>query len=372
MKKILYLTTISSTINAFLVPHIKALISEGNIVHCAASLNKELDRSLLELGVQFYDIPFSRNPLDPRNIKAFFNLIKLQDENKFDIIHVHTPIAGLYGRLLKIKFPKLITMYTAHGFHFYKGAPIKNWLMYYPIETVMAKFTDVIITMNEEDYQLSNKFKINNTYKINGVGLDLDKYNIDKYDRYKIREELSINRDDFVLVMIAEFNKNKNHIQMIKAVEILKKKGINIIVMCAGKGSLEESIKREIKKRKLESNILILGYRNDIPEIISASDAGILLSYREGLPRNIMEIMAYGKPIIGTNIRGIRDLINDRENGILIPIDDFEATSDAIMTLYLNEKNIESMSQQSINRIQKFKQEIVTKQLMEIYNKLYN
>ena len=134
MKKVLYITTISRTINAFLIPHIEKLIDEGYEVDCACNIDKEVDERLIKKGVEVYDIPFSRNPLNPKNIKAYKILAKIVKEKQYDIVHVHTPVASVYGRLLKLKFKNLKTIYTVHGFHFFKGAPKINWMIYYPIE----------------------------------------------------------------------------------------------------------------------------------------------------------------------------------------------------------------------------------------------
>ena len=366
MKKILYVTTISDTINAFLVPHINHLISQGYKVDCAASLHDELESDLIKKGVKFFEIPFSRNPLDINNIKAFRKLINIQKEYQYDIVHVHTPIAAMYGRLLKLKFSNLKTIYTAHGFHFYKGAPKINWIIYYSIEKIMSKLTDAIITMNEEDYNQALKFNIKNTYKVNGVGIDLSYYNPKLHNKNEVRQELGLKKDDFVIVMIAEANKNKNHIQMIKAIEILKKKGIEVKVICAGRGPLLENIKEEIKKRELDENIFMLGVRKDIPKLITACDIGMLLSYREGLPRNIMELMAYGKPVIGTNIRGIRDLVYNNINGYIVDLNNPLKTSEIIDYIYNNRHLIESMSKNSFEIIKKYDIENIVSRIVEI------
>ena len=151
MKKILYITTLSRTINAFLVPHIEMLIKEGHKVDCACNIDHDLNKVIENKCENIYNLPFSRNPLDPKNLKAYKMLLDIQKKNNYDIVHVHTPIAAIYGRLLKLKFPNIKTIYTVHGFHFYKGASKLNWIIYYPIEKFMASLTDVIITMNEED-----------------------------------------------------------------------------------------------------------------------------------------------------------------------------------------------------------------------------
>lgn len=368
MKKILYITTVSRTINAFLVPHIQMLRNQGHIVDCACSIDKPVDEALINNGVRVFDIPFSRNPLHPGNIKAFKKLVQIQKENNYDIVHVHTPVASVYGRLLKIKFKNLKTIYTAHGFHFLKGGPKLNWVIYYPIERIMAKFTDIIITMNIEDFERAKTFNIQNTYKVNGVGVDLDKYNLDNFDRDDIRKSLNIKRDDFVILMIAEVNKNKNHKQVIDAIELLKNKGINNIkVLCAGDGVILDDVKKYIKDKNLQENIHMLGFRTDINELISATDIGILMSYREGLPRNIMELMACKKPVIGTDIRGIRDLVQDGVNGYLVKVGDIKGTADSIEKIYIDKNLLDNMSSNAYESIQIYSVDKVVNQLQVIY-----
>ena len=160
MKKVLYVTTVSRTINAFLVPHIEMLLKEGYEVQCACSIDKPINKGLLEKGVKIYDIPFSRNPLGLGNIRAFNNLVKIQKREKFDIVHVHTPIASIYGRLLKLRFNNLKTIYTAHGYHFLKGGSKLGWIMYYPIEKIMAKLTDTTININSSICKLGQRIVI--------------------------------------------------------------------------------------------------------------------------------------------------------------------------------------------------------------------
>ena len=367
MKKILYITTVSRTINAFLIPHIEKLIDEGYKVDCAFSIDKEVDKRIIDKGCNIFEIPFSRNPLNLKNINAFNKLIKLQEENQYDIVHVHTPVASVYGRLLKLKFPKLKTIYTVHGFHFFKGAPKINWMIYYPIEWIMKKFTDVAITINLEDYERAKSFGIKKVYKTNGVGLDLSYYNPDLYDKEECRSRFNIKEDDFVIAMIAEVNKNKNHAQMINAVDELVKEHKNVKVLCAGDGPLLESVKKDIEDRGLSNVINMLGFRTDINEIISCCDVGVLMSYREGLPRNIMELMAFGKPVIGTNIRGIRDLIEEGINGYLVDTDDYMKTYYGINTLINDSELLENMSNNAYDKVNDYSVDSIVEQLLEVY-----
>ena len=365
MKKVLYVTTVSRTINAFLIPHINMLLDNGYEVHCACSIDKPVDKELQRRGVKIFEVPFSRNPLGIGNIKAFIKLEELQRINDYDIVHVHTPIAAIYGRLLKLNFPSLRIIYTAHGYHFLKGGSKLGWILYYPIEKIMAKFTDVTININKEDYEITKeKLKPKKCYLLNGVGLDLDKYKkLSSKEIQEKRKEFGLNDKDFVVLMIAEINKNKNHIQLINAMDILKDKYPNIKVLCIGDGTLKESLEKQIILRNLQNNIFMLGYRLDVNKFINISDIGILLSRREGLPRNIMEFMACGRKVIATDIRGCRDLICDETIGTLVNVDDYESTAKAIEKYYiLNDKSFEVSEE-----IKKYDIESINSELLKIY-----
>lgn len=365
MKKVLYVTTVSRTINAFLIPHINMLLDNGYEVHCACSIDKPVDKELQRRGVKIFEVPFSRNPLGIGNIKAFIKLEELQRINDYDIVHVHTPIAAIYGRLLKLNFPSLRVIYTEHGYHFLKGGSKLGWILYYPIEKIMAKFTDVTININKEDYEITKeKLKPKKCYLLNGVGLDLDKYKkLSSKEIQEKRKEFGLKDKDFVVLMVAEINKNKNHIQLINAMDILKDKYPNIKVLCIGDGTLKESLEKQIILRNLQDNIFMLGYRLDVNKLINISDIGILLSRREGLPRNIMEFMACGRKVIATDIRGCRDLICDETIGTLVNVDDYESTAKAIEKYYiLNDKSFEVSEE-----IRKYDIESINSELLKIY-----
>lgn len=342
MKKVLYITTVSRTINAFLVPHIEMLLDEGYEVDVATCIDKPINDKLIKRNIKIFNIPFARNPLHLGNLKAFKELLKIQKQEQYDIVHVHTPVASLFGRLLKLRYPKLKTIYTAHGYHFLKGGPKIGWLVYYPIEKVMARFTDVTITINQEDYDITvNKLKPKKTYLMNGVGLDLSHYKIlPKEDNLKKRQELGLAEDDFVIIMIAELNENKNQIQLIKAMGLLKDKHPNIKALLVGEGQKLAELQQEVSQRGLQNQVLFLGFRSDINELINASNIGVLLSYREGLPRNLMELMACGKQVVVTDIRGCRDIVCDNTVGMLVNVDDFRGTAMAIESYYQNQKQM--------------------------------
>ncbi|ALG47857.1 glycosyltransferase family 4 protein [Clostridium perfringens] len=380
MKKILYVTTVSRTINAFLIPHIEMLIENKYEVNCACYMDKEIDQRLIKKGIKIYNIPFSRNPLSLDNLKAFNELIKIQEENQYDIVHVHTPIASIYGRLLKLKFKNLKIIYTAHGYHFLKGGPKLGWIIYYPIEKMMAKLTDVTITINKEDYEITKtKLKPKKCYLVNGVGLDLNQYKpLSKEKQGFKRKELGLEKDDFVVIMIAELNENKNQIQLIKAMELLKDKYLNIKAISIGEGHKFEELQQEINNRGLKNNFKLLGFRTDVNELINISDIGILLSYREGLPRNIMELMANGKKVIATNVRGCRDLVCNDNIGALVNVGGVKETAEAIERYYLDDKSREKVYEAykfsdyeyAVRYIELYDIENVVKELKSIYGSL--
>lgn len=375
MKKVLYITTVSSTVNAFLVPHIETLINNGYKVDCAFSVNKPLDNSIVKLGVNQYDIPFSRNPLSFSNLKAFRKLIEIQKENNYDIVHVHTPVASIYGRLLKLKFKQINVIYTVHGYHFFKGGSKLGWLIYYPIEKIMGSFTDIIININSEDYELTKKkIKHPKVYLVKGVGINLEKYTqLSKEEKDKKRKEIGINENDFIITMIAELNKNKNQIQLIRAIEKINKECPRLKVLFIGEGPKIEYLKKEGIRRGVEEKLIFLGFRKDINELINISDIGALLSYREGLPRSIMEFMANGKNIIATNIRGCKDLISNDNIGKLVDVGDYETTGNVIQEYY-NKKYLNKIndthqngSKKEFNECNIYSIKNINSELLEIY-----
>ena len=365
MKKVLYVTTVSRTVNAFLVPHIHMLLDEGYQVDIATSIDKPIEESLKHRGVGVFNIPFARNPLHPGNLKAFKELCRIQKKGGYDIVHVHTPVASLFGRLLKLRDSHVKTIYTAHGYHFLKGGSNVGWMLYYPIEWMMAKLTDVTITINQEDYEITTKrLKPKQAYLMDGVGLDLSHYKVLSPEAICAkRQELGLHPDDFIIIMIAELNENKNQIQLLKAMERLKDKYPNIKALFVGEGLKLQELQQQATERGIQKHVQFLGFRTDITELINVSNIGVLLSYREGLPRNLMELMACGRQMIGTNIRGCRDVICDDTVGCLVEVGDDETLAHEIERLYLKNDLSFSLSP----HLKKYEMASVLKELKMIY-----
>lgn len=373
-KKAIILTTVPSTIEQFNMENIKLLKELGYKVEVASNFNvtgnidnnrfNEFLTELEQLDVKVNNISFSRKLFSFDNIRAYKQLKKLFKEQNYQLLHCHTPICGVITRLVARKQRKtgLKVMYTAHGFHFYKGAPLLNWLIYYPVEKICAKWTDCLITINEEDYNWAKKkFKAKKIELINGIGVDRSKFDFIMSDseKEKIRNELKLKKDDFILIQVGELNKNKNQIMTIQAMKKIVETNRNVKLLLVGKGELKDYYEEKIKEYNLEKNIFLLGYRKDIPKLLKISDCLISTSKREGLPVNLIEATMSGLPIIATNCRGNRDIAN-----VLVNIDDVDKIcEDIIKCMKNNEKFI-------CNDIEKYGLKNIIVEMEEIYNKI--
>ena len=258
-----------------------------------------------------YTFPFARSPFSSDNIKAYKMLKQLIQKEKFDIIHCHTPVGGVVTRLAAKKARKngTVVMYTGHGLHFYKGAPKLNWMLYYPVEKFCAKYTDALLTINEEDYDNVRKyhFPAKQIFHVHGVGVSLERFH--KHTRQEkevLRSEYGYVKDAFLMIVVAEINKNKNQQFLMQSVAHLKEKYPDIKLLLVGQGELEEQLKSQVKEQHLEEWVEFLGYRKDVDKLLALSDVLVTASYREGLPVNIMEAMASGLPVICTDARSER------------------------------------------------------------------
>lgn len=317
VKRALQLASVASMIDQFNIPNIKILQSLGYKVDVAANFTnpgtitaeraENLKKRLAEMDVRIFDIPIPRS-LNPVAIYTAYKKVKvLLNTENYSLLHCHSPIGGVIARQTA-KYKRkdgLKVIYTAHGFHFYDGAPIKNWLIFYPIEKYFSKYTDVLITINKEDYKRANeKFKAKKTVYIPGVGVDTEKFKPNENGRKKIREELRLNDEKIMLLSVGELNKNKNHEAVIRAIE-----GMDITYVIVGKGDLSEKLESTAKECNID--LRLIGFRDDVSDFYDAADIYILPSIREGINVSLMEAMASGLPVTCSNIRGNIDLIHD-------------------------------------------------------------
>ena len=373
MKKVLFVASVAGHIKNFHTPYLKLFKDKGYTTYVAANWTLK-ENEKIDFCDNFIQLPIERKPFSLKYIKAIFKLKNLLKVEKFDIIHRHTPIGSVVARLAAKEARKNGTrvIYTAHGYHFYKGAPLINWLLYYPVEKWLAKYTDTQITITQEDFDLAKKkFKIKDLNLVHGVGLDEEKFNILISDEEKenLKQELKIDDKSVVCTYVAELNKNKNQQLLIKAIKRLKDDNNNVTLLLVGKGRYEPKLLKLIKKMKLEENVKLLGYRSDIVKILSITDIYLASSLREGLPVNVMEAMYMGLPIIAVDNRGHRELVQHNENGFIVEQNSaMENNMSNYLNLLVNDKHLrEKFGNDSKGKVREYTLNNVINSMNKIY-----
>ena len=369
MKKVLIVSHVSGFVPQFEMSNVKILQEMEYEVHYATNYNIPQygnDNIRLEKsGILQQQVDFSRSPFRIiQNLKAFLQLKTLIKHENYAMIHCHTPIGGVLTRIALKNNKKAKVIYTAHGFHFYKGAPIMNWIIYYLIERYLARFTDVLITINEEDYKNASKFKLKpggRVVKINGVGIEVNKFN--NIYKNRINNINKILSKDIVFLSVGELNRNKNHRLVIEALYKIKRK--NFVYVICGEGTQKKNLLKMIKSYQLQDQVYLLGYRRDMEKILLYADVFIMPSFREGLSVALQEAMASGLPVIATDIRGNNELIDDDLGGSLTPNNDINAMAKKL--LYLYKVNRQSMGIYNINKIKKYDKKTVSAAMRIIY-----
>lgn len=263
-----------------------------------------------------FSIAVTNKPTDQKSFwKAYHQCLDLIDKYHYDFIHCHTPVAGVLGRLVAHKTHTKV-IYTAHGFHFYKGAPLKNWLLYYPVEKKMSAYTDVLITINHEDYDLARKkFHAKKTEYMPGVGVDLSKFNSGRIDVEEKRAELGLKEDDIFLLSVGELSDRKNHIAVIETLGTIYQKvpHAHVEYYIAGEGANRDKLIARARELGIEDHLHLFGYRTDISDLCQAADLFVFPSKQEGLPVALMEAIACKTPVLCSDIRGNSDLVSSPE-----------------------------------------------------------
>lgn len=359
MKKVLFVATITAHINGFHTPYLKWFKNQGYEVDVASN-----GREKIEYCDNHFNLPFTRSPFSIKNFKAYKKLKDIINKNNYEIIHCHTPVGSVLTRLAVKNSKKKVTkvIYTAHGFHFFKGAPILNWLIYYPIEKYLSKYTDILITINNEDYNLAKKkLKAKEVELVYGVGVDENKFEFELKEEEKkyYRKQLNLKSDDFIFISIGELVKNKNQIMQIKAMKDIVEKNKKVKLLIVGEGYLRKTYENKIKKYNLEDNVYLIGYRKDIPKLLKMSNCLLATSKREGLPVNVMEAMFCKLPIIVTNSRGQRDLVNE---GNIIEMSDVNGLIEKMQSMIKHEEKIKY-------NLDSIKLNAIVEKMEEIYKK---
>lgn len=370
MKKVLLIATVVRMhVNVFHLPMLKWFKENGWKTYVAARNDFDHpDECIIPHCDCFIDLPFERFPVKTGNVTVYKNLKELMRKEAFDVIYCHTPVGGLLGRLVAKNDQHCKVVYMAHGFHFYKGAPIVNWLFYYPVEKIMSRYTDVLITINREDYEIARrKMKAKKTYLLPGVGIDPSKFQRDLSKRTILRKEFSMNDDQIILLSVGELSRRKNHQEVIRTLPDLPS---FVHYFLCGSGSLENELKELSLSLGVSERVHFLGFRSDVADIYNMADIFMFPSLQEGLPVSVMEAMANGLPVICSDIRGNADLIDDGKGGYLAKTNDHTAYIEKVKLL-INEPQLRTkMGMTNEKKIQNYSQKNVLRQMVKIFNDL--
>ena len=347
--------------------NIQLLQSMGFEIHCASNFEQERDvdaKAILgKLNVAIHQIDIARSPFSLDNLKAYKQLKELMKKEKFDLVHCHTPMGGVLARLAAKATQTAPVLYTAHGFHFYKGCPLKNRLIYETIERWLDRYTDGLITINEEDYQATKSFHIRgNAYKIPGVGIDVKAIRDLHVDRAQKRRELGVPEDAFVMLSVGDLNENKNHSTAIKA--FAKANIPNSYYLICGEGNLKKELCTLAEALGAGERVRLLGFRNDVKELLKVSDLFVLPSLREGLSVALLEAISAGIACAASEIRGNIDLL--RESKLNFNAENENELSEKIKSavdLSVRLKEIE----QNYKSVQEFSFDKVIEKMNQIY-----
>lgn len=373
MKKILYITNISFGVSSFSVAAVASAKTLGYRFFLAGNFSgassEKIKNDEEEFGVKIINIDLARSPYSPKNITAYKQLIDFVKKENIDYIHCNTPVGGLLGRLAgkKCKVKKVI--YQAHGFHFYKGAPLKNWLIYYPIERWLAHYTDALITINKEDYERAQGFRLRNNgkvYYVPGVGIDLSQYELPENTREIKRNELGLKETEVALISMGDLIDRKNYPVAIEAVAKANNPSLQYFI--CGKGPEEEKLKKMAEDLGVKEQIHFLGYRTDIKELLKAADIFLFTSKQEGLARSLMEAMASGLPCVASKIRGNVDLLDEGKGGYLREVTDVTGFSGCLKKLVDDELVRKQMSEYNLSSIKKYEIKVVKESIKEVYS----
>ena len=382
-KQALILATTQDFLWKFERENVRLLQDLGYQVHYAANMREPdyiSDQQNFErLGVQAHHIDIARSPfMFQTNQTALAQLLELMEQYSIRLLHCHTPVGGLLGRLAGRRYNqtnKAVILYTAHGFHFYKGAPLWNRLVYRWVEQFLARYTDILIVINEEDYHGAQRFHLKkggHLYKIPGVGLDKTRFHrLPAHEKAELRRQLGIGQDNFFFLSIGELNENKNHRVVLDALAKMKKEGYDLTKIrygICGDGFFRERMKEWVKELGLEQTVILFGYRRDIPSILGCADASIFPSKREGLGMAGLESLAMGIPVIAADNRGTREYIEHGKNGFVCGYDDVDGFIWGMEQIQqLGKEKRMAMEQSCLNSVRPFDKRYVNAMMERIY-----
>ena len=376
MSNALIVSSTAGFLPQFLDNDVKVLKERGYTVHFASDFTNPVYKFDIEdlnnQGIVMHPITLHKKPWHLiKNFKGLTQLSKIIKDENINIVHCHNPVGGMLGRMAGVcSGKKPLMIYTAHGFHFFKGAPKPYWIMFYPAEKFLAKMTDVIITINQEDFLRAKNFKMRKNGEVellHGVGLDTDKFHPMPEIRDEVREELGIPKDAFHIVTAAELNGNKNQSVVIKAIAKLSDK--NIYYSMCGRGPMQEELEQLIAELGLSERVRLLGYRDDMERVLQSCDVFAFPSIREGFGMAAVEALGCGIPVIAADNRGTREYMHHGDNGVVCKHDDVDGFADAIIRIKNDEDLRKTYSEQAYKLSKIFWKKSAKKTLEEIYDR---
>lgn len=380
-KKALMTASVASMIDLFNRNNIQILQEMGYEVHVAANFKegnitsdervREFRKELKQNGVKVIHVPIPRSIFRIKDILiSYFQLKKLCGKENYALVHTQSPIGGVVARMAAASSRETGTriIYTAHGFHFFQGAPLQNWLLFYPIEKLLSLCTDALITINREDYRRAKTFSAKEVRYVPGIGIDTKKISASRKDCLFIRKEFGFSEKDFIVISVGQLSKRKNQEVIIRAMAQIKDASIKYLLV--GLGEKEAEYRELIKTLSLQDRVILAGYREDVPELLHMADVFVFPSLQEGLPVALMEAMAAGIPAVCGKIRGNVDLITDGIEGVLAEPEDSKAFAEAIVELKKNPDKAMFYRKNAKKKIRGFSVEVVDGEMREIYGEM--
>lgn len=374
MSKRILITSTDLMMIQFLVPHVINLADNGYEIEIACSnvggKIEQIKQRLKNAVKKIYVVKLQRNPFTFRNFSGYKEMKQIINNGAYDIIWTNEPVMGvvtrLAAKLARRRGAKVL--YMVHGFHFFNGAPLINWMIYYPVEKMMAKYADIIVTVNHEDYKRARSMNVKRVEYIHGIGINTDRLSSEN-NSVDIRKELGLSSEDFLIISVGELNKNKNQKTIIKALAQIKDPAIHYLL--CGKGNQLESLKKQVIAEGLEKQIHFLGYRMDVLDICRQADVYVMPSYREGLPVASLEAMYCGLPLLTSNIRGLVDVMENGSSGYMYSPDDYKGFADGIFKLKSSHAISRMMGQRNQEFVKKYCIEETKKEILGIINGIY-
>lgn len=369
VSKVLFVATVARHLLAFHQPYFRLFQEWGYLVEVACNPAGEAV-AFTSLGVHLHPIPFDRHPFSWRNLQACFMLRRLFRHERYALVHVHTPVAAFIARLVLRLYRYRPVLYTAHGFHFFRGAPLRNWLLYFPLEWLAARWTDGLILLNAEDYARAKRLPVRGeVFFVPGVGVDAAAYNLAPAAGAKLRKELGIKLEVPVAVVVAELSRVKNHEQLFRAWRLVVRELPEAVLLVAGEGERRRVLERLVAELDLTAQVRFLGFYQNVPALLAAADVVVLTSKREGLPRVILEAMAAGKPVVATDVRGNRELVVNGETGYLVRVGDVAGTAAALLRFLRDREGAARMGVAGRRRLEPYELSRVVGLMAQIYRR---